>query len=713
MFENSSILTALDPSQREAAIHRDGPAVVFAGAGSGKTRIITSRIALLVESGVRPWEILALTFTNKAASEMRARTIKLNPYCVKTLITTFHSASARWLREFCEELGYTSDFSIYDDQDSISTIRTIIKTTPNELDKKTSAAAVRYAINELKTYGYLPRDFKEHSAVFNQVLPAGGLEIFKAYQEKMALSNAMDFDDLLINVELLLKTNPDVRQILQERYKYILVDEFQDTNDLQSRIIRFMAGENRNIFVVGDDDQSIYSWRGAVPSNILHFDEHYLGAKKFLLSTNYRSSSHIVQSAMQMVGNNKKRQFKKIDTPQDPGSVIHIQNEADGELEAWTVSDLIKANKFDYSFADTAVFYRTNSQSRALEDALRQSQIPYQIYGTVRFYERMEIKDILSYLRLLVNPRDNLSLRRAINTPNRGIGDASVDIIEQQADVRKLSMLETCGRLVDEQMPKLAFKIKSFLDVLDAIRIKTKSIALHEMVEIVIQETGYSRYLEKKYPEQFIDKIDNLHELATALAVYEEREPNPSLSNWLQSISLSSEQSGDDIPGVTLMTLHMAKGLEFDQVFVVGLEEGVLPHQNSLEDSDAIEEERRLFYVGMTRARKKLHLFCARRRQTYDRVNVNPPSRFLSEIPLEFTNLKMTHEAVVKKNNQEIDGLRYEYTDELEAGAKVDHPAYGVGIVIGIEDNFGQKRIVVNFDEFGMRKVSLSQLSAR
>lgn len=737
-IRGDTILNGLNDVQRQAASHKDGPLVVFAGAGSGKTRIITHRIAWLIEQGVPPWEILAVTFTNKASQEMKSRVDALTPYGGRVLIATFHSACARWLREFAPELGYTSDFTIYDDDDQLKAIKTILSEFNVKLDEENSAQDYKAAINKVKTMAMLPGD-ERLAREYSDFMPPAGLKVYQRYQEYLAACNAMDFSDLIMNVLLLLRRNAMVRGILQKRYRYILVDEYQDTNRTQFELISKLAEGHGNLFVVGDDDQSIYSWRGAVPSNIIDFDKVYPSAIKITMEQNYRCGGHIVEAANAMIANNKHRVTKRLFTENDMGEPITYRLETDNELEAWWVIDAIKADKKKYDYRDMAIFYRTNSQSRMIEDVLMRDNIPYQIYGTVRFYDRMEIKDLMAYFRVVFNPADDISAKRVLNVPTRGIGKKAEEQIEQEAVRRGKPFIATVKEMVEEGYPRLGAKLKDFATLYDHLASTLREVGVEEALEVILNATSYMAYVEKKFPDQAVDKIENIHELGAALADFAAAQPKANLAEWLQSVTLSSSES-DEKGGVSLMTLHMAKGLEYPRVFIVGLEEGLLPHKNSQDNPEALEEERRLFYVGITRAKEKLSLTGAYRRRTYNNWSANRPSRFLNEIPpahfrplsdIETNFLKHSNnlgpgyaDATTSKvgslgyakKEEDTTGTRYVYEDAaapepIRVGASVQHPTYGKGIVEELHDEFGIIKAVVRFGEFGLRKVISRHLS--
>jgi DNA helicase-2/ATP-dependent DNA helicase PcrA len=715
-----ALLSSLSDVQRRAASHRDGPLVVFAGAGSGKTRIITHRIAWLIEQGVYPWEILAVTFTNKAAQEMKVRVDALSPYASRSLIATFHSACARWLREFAPFLGFTSDFTIYDDDDSLAAIKTIMNELNVKLDGEVTPNEYKTAIGRCKTRGLLPGD-PQLTGGLSDMLPPVGVQIYQRYQEYLQACNAMDFGDLIMNMVLLFRRNEEVRTTLQKRYKYVLVDEYQDINQSQFELIKTIVDKHRNIFVVGDDDQSIYSWRGAVPSNIINFDKMYRDAVKITMEQNYRCSGTIVRAAGAMIANNKYRVPKEPFTDNELGDPINYRLEADNEIEAWWVIESLKSERHRFGYSDTAVFYRTNSQSRMLEDALRRENIPYQIYGTVRFYDRMEIKDLMAYLRVLVNPADDVSVRRILNVPPRGLGNKAEETIESEAIRRGVPLLKAVEAMAAESYPKVGPKLYGFVATLQALRqeLLSEEASIDAVLETLLERTGYIEYVTKKFPDQAQDKIENIHELGAALADFAGAYPDATLSDWLQSVTLSSSE-GESQTGVTLMTLHMAKGLEFPRVYIVGLEENLLPHKNSLDDPESLEEERRLFYVGMTRAKERLSLAGAYRRRTYNNWSANQPSRFLTEIPAELFKTDTEVERVLGRHAGlvgEPDGPQYDYGDPdglgrpPTVGESVNHPTYGRGTVEELVDEFGVPKAVVRFAEFGLRKVMLAHLS--
>jgi DNA helicase-2/ATP-dependent DNA helicase PcrA len=521
----------------------------------------------------------------------------------------------------------------------------------------------------------------------------------------------MDFNDLLLHVLLLLRRNTTVKTKLQNRFNYVLVDEFQDTNRTQFELLRSLTEKSQNLFVVGDDDQSIYSWRGAIPANIIDFGRIFPGAKAYTLEQNYRCSANIVDAAAAMIAHNERRTPKKLFTHREPGDLIDYISESDGELEAYYVIGKIKEERHNFSLDEIAIFYRTNSQSRIFEEALRRENIPYTIYGSLEFYARMEIKDLLAYLRLLVNQTDEVSLRRIINVPTRGIGERAVDMVSQEALSKNISMFQAMENLADLDIPRVSTKLRYFLDLIQALQRDAKELPFEELLPVIIEAIDYPQFLKKKYPDQYLDKLDNISELGSAISDYCNRFPDADLASWLQSITLvQSEKDDQATKGVSLMTLHMAKGLEFRRVYVTGLEEGLLPHKNSLEDYMKIEEERRLLYVGMTRAKEKLTLTSAQHRKNFKMTITNSPSRFLREIPKQHLRFSS-----YERSSIDSDGIHYDYdvnqsTPSLDKGATVFHPTYGRGVVEEVDNAFGKPKVVVNFEDFGFRKISPSQL---
>lgn len=712
-------MTNLNKAQHEAVLHESGPIVVFAGAGSGKTRVITTRIAHLISKGVLPQQILAVTFTNKAAREMRERVLRICPDGHGATITTFHSACARWLREFGHELGFTSDFTIFDDTDSKNALKNVVKTINSEVELDSLIPDYKYFIHVAKTNALAPQATQDLKNLFGERLPTGAIEVYKRYQEFLHQCNAMDFGDLLLNMLLLLRTNRVVKDILQQRFQHVLIDEYQDTNATQMELVRHIVEKHQNIMVVGDDDQSIYSWRGAIPQNILDFDKHYESCRRVLLEENYRSSSTIVDAAAQVIKNNQHRASKTLRTANEGGELIDFIVESDGELEAWAIANSIKSERDKFPFEEVAIFYRTNSQSRQIEDALRHENIPYRIFGSVKFYDRLEVKDVLAYLRLLANPSDDISFIRAVNTPPRGIGAKAIEQLQKMAREQKNSLLSQARILVQDNVPKLAKKYAPFTMLMDHLEAQLGASDLDEVVDVILDATHYSEYLKKKFPDQYLEKVENVYELNAAISDFLAKTPGATLLEWLQSITLESDKNAVEADeGVSLMTLHMAKGLEFDRVFIAGCEENLLPHANSIDDPMTCEEERRLFYVGMTRARKKLSLYTAYYRRMFNKPQKNQPSRFIGEIPRNY--FSNTEALAPREENPSYhqDDTIYDYGDSqidggssLQLNQSVFHLTYGKGTIVDLQAWPEAHKVVVDFEEFGRRKVSTSQLN--
>ena len=698
-----SVLT-LNAEQQEAVQHREGQAVVFAGAGSGKTRIITARIAMLIDQGVAPWHILAVTFTNRAANEMRERVEQLSSQSRKSLIATFHSACARWLREFAGELGLPSNFLIYDQRDSNTALKTVLNNLNIPLDDDNSVTSYQWTISQAKI-NCIFADENDKVAHYHPLLIAsGGLNIYRAYQDYLRSCNAVDFGDLILSVVFLLRRNERVRESLQNRCRYILVDEYQDINQCQFELIQLLAAKHRNLFVVGDDDQSIYSWRGASPHKILQFQEVYPQAKKIILNRNYRSSATIISAAGALIARNSARVAKEIWTANDAGSLIEFKREADAEMEAHTIVDSIVSEQDEFPRREIAIFYRTNSQSRLLEDTLRRQNVSYQIYGSLRFYDRVEIKDIIAWLRLVANTNDDASFRRVINAPRSGIGRRSVELIEQHAVRAKRSLLQQTRRMVQENFPKLANKLKHFVNTFETLQNSLRTGGLASTLQIFLQTVDYLQHLDKKYRDQATEKKENVMELDTALRDFASRDPEATLDDWLQSVVLVGDEMHQSGESVALMTLHAAKGLEFDRVYISGVEEGLIPHRNSVSSRAELEEERRLLYVGMTRAKQKLTLTCAARRRVFQNWTDNTPSRFMADIPS--TCLQSERPPTPPPRAFAANGQ----VQRLSVGMQIVHPTYGMGHIASIEKSFDTIDVLVNFNEFGMIRVKSHHL---
>ncbi len=629
-------LNLLNKEQREAVETVDGPLLVLAGAGSGKTRVLTYRIANLIENhGVAPWSILALTFTNKAAKEMKERTDKLIGIEESDMwVTTFHSFCVRVLRIDIDRLGYDSRFVIYDEQDQNGIIKDIV--SPQIFDeKRMSKGLVRSMISQAKNSGESPERFLLDSGTgMDDKL----VEIYRAYQKKLKSSNALDFDDLLIKTVELFETCPDVLEKYRKKFRFVLVDEYQDTNAPQYRIIKLICGEHRNICVVGDDDQSIYGWRGADIRNILDFEKDFPGAKVIRLEQNYRSTKAILDCANSVITHNMGRKSKKLWTAKVGGSPVEflsVQNERDEAYNiAKTIIDLRRRE--DRKFNDFAILYRTHAQSRVLESVLVSGfGIPISVIGGTRFYARREIKDLLSYLRLIANPSDDGALKRIINVPKRSIGEATVSAIESLSESMDQSMLITI--LTPGILPeKISKKVSRFADLMRVLFAKRYELSLEMLTEYIIDAIGYAQYIVEQGDDTLETRQENIEELLGAMREHEEQltPGSDALQSFLELTALNSDADNiDESDGtVKLMTLHSAKGLEFPVVFMPGMEDDIFPSRRSKEDETGIEEERRLCYVGVTRAKERLYLYAAEQRALYGQTQHNDPSIFLEEM---------------------------------------------------------------------------------
>ncbi|HCE69561.1 MAG: ATP-dependent DNA helicase PcrA [Geobacteraceae bacterium GWC2_55_20] len=737
------LLKNLNPPQKEAVLHGEGPLLILAGAGSGKTRVITNRIAHLIrERGVRPWNILAVTFTNKAAREMAERVQRLLGGGDTPLISTFHAACGRILRRDIHQLGFQSSFAIYDDRDSDRLLKDVI----NELDldeKRFELKGVSARIDSFKNRGLFPEEIGSipPGDVYNQRV----VEIYSAYQERLKKCNALDFGDLMIQTVRLLTRFPEVCNYYRERFQWILVDEYQDTNPVQYHLIRLLAGERRNLCVVGDDDQSIYSWRGADIRNILEFEKDFPGVKIIRLEQNYRSTATILTAAGEVVKQNFGRKGKTLWTENPQGEPIRYERvESDREEARFVCREIARLRGSGIPLDEIAVFYRTNAQSRLIEDALVGEALPYHIVGGVRFYARMEVKDILAYLRVLDNPADEVSLKRIINVPARGIGNSTVDKISQQAAARDVSFSDAMRDAAVEGVLTTGprGRVASFVAMMERFRDLSASGNLAELARTVMQESGYLGRLKDSRVDDDAERLENLEQLLAAIEEFSEKNPEAGLSEFLEQVSLVSdlEQGESGKASVTLMTLHAAKGLEFRAVFMIGMEERLFPHVRSLDDLDGMEEERRLCYVGMTRARERLYLLNARRRYLFGQEQNNQPSRFLKDIPSELiedggtasvysrrseasprpepdwanqriaTTGSTSHNlSMVSAASNELEVIP-EPPDEHEGvsiGMRVRHGKFGVGTIRKIEGEGDGQKVIVWFNSVGPKKLML------
>lgn len=646
-------LSVLNPEQRAAVVHQYGPLLILAGAGSGKTRVLTYRIARLIEEGTAPWRILAITFTNKAAGEMKERVAHLaGPAGSDVWVSTFHSACVRMLRRDIEKLGYAKNFVILDSADQQAVVKECLKEL-NLSDKQFQPGAVLGTISDAKNKGRDERAFAAGAKDYYQQQVAN---IFRRYQEKLKANNALDFDDLLLKCVKLFELYPEVLEYYQNKFDFIHVDEYQDTNGIQNRWVFLLAEKKKNLCVVGDDDQGIYSWRGADISNILQFEQQYPDARVIKLEQNYRSTGNILSAAYEVVRLNTNRKDKKIWTQEGPGEKIHRYSASDESDEAWFVAgEIERLREQGYgdgtspTFQDMAILYRTHAQSRALEEAFVRKGIPYGIVGGLRFFERKEVKDVMAYLRLMANPSDAISFRRAISVPKRGVGPASIDKVVEYAEQwgAPVGAVAIDCSLVPGLTANYRAKVEEFGRLIEELTNLTATRTMAELVQEVLDRSGILAELKADSSIEAAGRLENLQELVSMAGEFEiptgeEMEGLTPLDAFLATAALvaDAESVEEGQSKVTLMTLHSAKGLEFPVVFLVGLEEGIFPHNRALTDEVQMEEERRLCYVGMTRARRRLYLTNASTRSLWGQTQWYAPSRFLQEVPDELLHLR-------------------------------------------------------------------------
>ncbi|NQT19342.1 MAG: UvrD-helicase domain-containing protein [Planctomycetes bacterium] len=712
------ILDDCTPAQVEAITHMDGPLLVVAGAGSGKTRVITRRVAYLIEQGVRPWDILAITFTNKAAGEMKERIAKLGGRR-GVWVSTFHSMCARMLRQFSDAIGYEKDFTIYDAGDSANCIRECMK----RLEINTEhwpPRSIQRAISNAKNDMIGPEEFANKAGSFFEQNAA---RVYMQYQAALEQNQALDFDDLLFHVAKLVSSETDFLEHWRARFNYVLIDEYQDTNHAQYLIARELAAKHRNICATGDPDQSIYGWRGADISNILEFVKEYPDAKVVKLEENFRSTKRILKAAEQVIVNNDERIDRALYTNSDEGTRVRLIAAGDegGEAEA-VVEQIDKLRAGGYSYGNVAIFYRTNAQSRSFEQVLALEGIPYVIVGTVEFYNRKEIKDILAYLRVLVNDRDNLSVQRIINTPPRGIGTQTQAGLQAWARENHLTLMDAIGRCKEIQgMPSRALKaLGKFGKLMETLGALSGSVA--DIAKQTIEKSGYLDWVRASKDTAKEDRDRNLGELVTAAARYVERTPDGTLRGYLEEVALISQideyQDGDD--RLSLMTVHAAKGLEFPVVFITGLEEGLFPLQSQNDPLGRLQEERRLCYVAITRAQKELFITCAAQRMRFGMTMPALPSRFIREIPEEVIEKLTAFGLPAFEPEPELSiSPRYERAvapdvvhghedvETFELGQHVQHPTFGRGEIIARSGSGSRSTVLVRFQGVGVKRLVL------
>ncbi len=706
------LLDGLNQQQREAVLSSDGPVLILAGAGSGKTRVITHRIAhLVLDKGVPSDALLAVTFTNKAAQEMKARVEALLGGRVASWISTFHAFCVRVLRREAEAAGLPRDFVIYDEDDQLAAVREALRRLDLS-EKLHPPRRILSRISARKNSGRDPEAGADESfgdSTFGRIADS--------YREQLQAAHALDFDDLLTRTVALLGANQSVREAYRRRFRYVLVDEYQDTNRAQYELIRHLVGPQGNVTVVGDEDQSIYSWRGADIQNILDFEHDYAGARVLRLEQNYRSSQAILDAASGVVAHNQRRKGKTLRAVKDAGEDVRLHEAGDEYEEAAFVIERVAAARRD---GRAAILYRMNAQSRLFEEALRRYGIPYLVVGGVGFYERKEVKDLLAYLRLVLTPSEPVALKRVLNVPPRGIGERTVSEIERVAGARGISLWEGLGAVVEEALlPARATQpLDRFRRMMASIRQEAAHLTLRALLERILAATGYSAALAAEDTQESEDRLENLAELLQAALDYESREEAPSAAGFLDQVSLLADTDDirDDAP-VILLTLHSAKGLEFESVFLVGMEEGLVPHSRSLVSDAALEEERRLCYVGMTRAMERLTLSWARSRQVFGQRRLAEPSRFLSEIPDERVEVTGTERAVPVRYTPRPNTRGSTYREEavvqtgavataaLRPGARVRHPLFGVGTVLRSDGSGDDLKLTVSFSGIGAKRL--------
>ena len=764
------ILKGLNDKQYEAVVNTEGPCLVIAGAGSGKTKVLTHKIAYLMkEKNILPWNILAITFTNKAAKEMKERIELLVGDAAKDMwIGTFHSICVRILRKFIDRIGFDSSFIIFDTSDQKTMVKQILKDL--QLDEKLfSDRAVMSEISNAKNEMLEPDQYavKAHGDFRKEKIA----QVYERYQNRLKENNAIDFDDIINFTIKILMENVDVLEYYSNKFQYVLVDEYQDTNKSQFTLVTMLASKHGNITAVGDNDQGIYSFRGADISNILNFERDFPGTKIIKLEQNYRCTGNILKVANAVIKNNEVKYDKKLWTENDVGNLPKIfsaDNEYDeGRYIAEQIEHLIREEKYKYS--DFAVLYRMNTQSRAIEEILRREALPYKIVGGLKFYERKEIKDIISYLRLVQNPSDNLSLNRIINEPKRGIGKTSLEAVEQTAEQAGTSMYEVIKNAQSYGLNRVYTNSREFINCMEEFMVQKNNLKISELIQKILKDTGYIKALETENTIEAENRIANLEEFLNVATEFEEESAENTLSEFLEGITLSSDLDNveETEDSVTLMTLHSAKGLEFPVVFLVGMEEGVFPGFKSIGEDKDIEEERRLCYVGVTRAREKLFLTRSKQRTTFGSTSFNQPSRFLKEIPAEMVdgyeeamgdgityekssfgdsgyswsygsrnngNIKSykiqepqyataASNIFGSKNNSEISGYGFRTAEsflsslnkksqskgvdlsQYQAGIKVYHKKFGEGIINYVEPEGDDLKVDINFDKVGHKRL--------
>ena len=678
-MDKEEIIQGLNNKQKEAVLATEGPCLVIAGAGSGKTKVLTHKIAYDIANGVKPWNILAITFTNKAANEMKERIEKLIGDDAKDVwMGTYHSICVRILRRYIDRIGYKSDFVIFDTSDQRTLVKECLKTLKVD-DKLFTDRAVLSEISNGKNEMLEPKAYSvKYAGDFRKEKIA---EIYELYQSKLRENNAIDFDDIINFTIKILTENPDVLEYYTEKFQYILVDEYQDTNKAQFTLVSLFASRYGNITAVGDNDQGIYSFRGADITNILNFERDFPGTKIIKLEQNYRCTGNILKAANAVIKHNENKYEKNLWTENDEGQIPCIYCGEDEYDEGRYIVEQINHLRTEeyYKYSDFTVLYRMNAQSRAIEDILMREQIPYKVIGGLKFYERKEIKDIIAYLRLIHNTADNLSLRRIINEPKRGIGKTSLDKIQEISDKTGISMYEIIKNAQEYELNRVYLSSRDFINQIEELRNKKDELKISDLIKETLKSTGYTKALEQENSVEAETRIENLEEFLTVAIEFEEQSADNTLAEFLENITLSSDIDNleDQEDSVTLMTLHSAKGLEFPVVFLVGMEEGIFPGYKSIGEPKELEEERRLFYVGITRAKQYLYLTCAKHRTIFGSTSYNQVSRFVKEIPEE---LLEGYAEVVERNtpnNEDFKDFGYRWSygkGQTVKTYKIDEP---------------------------------------
>lgn len=743
--EVMSIYDTLNEQQKEAVFHTEGPLLILAGAGSGKTRVLTHRIAYLIEErGVNPWNILAITFTNKAAGEMRERVDRLVGFGAESIwVSTFHSTCVRILRRYIDRIGFDTNFTIYDSDDQKSLMRDVCRVLDVDT-KKYKERMFLSAISAAKDEMITPDEYELNAAGdFGKQKIA---QVYREYERQLHANNALDFDDLLLKTVQLFRTQPDVLESYQERFRYIMVDEYQDTNTVQFKFVSLLAAKYQNLCVVGDDDQSIYKFRGANIRNILNFEQEFQNARVIKLEQNYRSTQNILNAANAVIQNNRGRKDKTLWTDNGDGEKVHLRQFDTAYDEAEFVADDIRKNIGNGgTYQDYAILYRTNVQSRMFEEKFVACNIPYKIVGGVNFYARREIKDLLCYLKTIDNGRDDLAVRRIINVPKRGIGLTTITRIQESAAAREIGFYEALlGLDLIPGVARAASKLDSFVALIEYFKRRSDEVSITDLMNEIIEKTGYIENLEAEDKEDAQARIENIEELVSKIAAYEEQcaaeQVKPSLSQFLEEVALVADiDSLEENPDyVVLMTLHSAKGLEFPHVYLVGMEDGLFPSYMTItsDNDEDLEEERRLCYVGITRAEQELTMTCARKRMTRGETHYNRMSRFLQEIPKELMeNGSLPFDKEMQKEREQELIRQNAYTQAKQAfrqkpfqnygiqkgakafavskekgldyqvGDRVRHIKFGEGTVKGILEGGRDFEVTVEFDTAGVKKM--------